>query len=517
MKKNYFIMMCLLLTLLGCNNSQISNNDEIAYRSEVKSNYAESIYLTDYVNELNEEETKVFANESKQNHQGYGTKGIAKSSYYTTYVNDKLVNTYMIQTAERDPHSVCFLDVSEDKIKNGLTIKLDYFEEVSKVTLLPLKYNIIPTFTNKTISFFINDYGYYTIIPGNEFNPDKAYTIYVRKPEYIEVPYGYTLIEYKPGLHFIDPITIKSNTILYLHQGAFLLGKNPENGSESLAFIGASSAENIKIMGHGVLDMSPTYWHGARGIYLRNCKNIEINGVTLINSPTWTLTATNCDNLKIEDVIIFGYRTNSDGYAICSCEDVVVKNCFARSGDDLFEVKSYTGKESKNILFEDCIAWPDNCRGFGIVQETYSNISNVTYNNCSLLYQLNDWSEKMASFVITAGEMGSVDKVSFTNCDLFYSSVIAIRMSTGENDETMGTRNFNNKISNVTFKDCDFKYPASGNGIVKFRDNTKEKNSIQNIIFENVTFKDKKLNNISEINPVLENINESEFNFVTVK
>ena len=90
-------------------------------------------------------------------------------------------------------------------------------------------------------------------------------------------------------------------------------------------------------------------------------------------------------------------------------------------------------------------------------------------------------------------------------------------MSTGENDETMGTRNFNNKISNVTFKNCDFKYPASGNGIVKFRDNTKEKNSIQNIIFENVTIKDKKLNNISEINPVLENINESEFNFVTVK
>ena len=41
MKKNYFIMMCLSLTLLGCNNSQISNTDDIAYRSEVKSNYVE--------------------------------------------------------------------------------------------------------------------------------------------------------------------------------------------------------------------------------------------------------------------------------------------------------------------------------------------------------------------------------------------------------------------------------------------------------------------------------------------
>lgn len=517
MKKKCFIMMCLSLNLLGCSTTPTNSNEDIAYKSEIKENYLESIYLTDYVHELNEQETINFANESKQNHQGYGAKGIAKSSYFKTFVNGQEQSTYMIQTAERDPHSVCFLDVSQDEIAKGLDITLNFYENVEKATLLPLKFNIEPTIQENTISFSVKEYGYYTIIPGNEFNPDKAYTIYIRKPEYIEVPYGYTLIEYKPGLHFIDPLTIKSNTILYLHQGAFLLGKNPENGSESVAFIGANSAENIKIMGHGVLDMSPTYWHGARGIYLRNCKNVEINGITLINSPTWTLTATYCDNIKIEDVIIFGYRTNSDGYAICSSENVTVKNCFARSGDDLFEVKTYSGKESKDIIFEDCIAWPDNCRGFGIIQETYSNISNVTYKNCSLLYQLNDWSEKMASYVITAGEAGSVDNVNFIDCDLFYSSVIAVRLSTGENDETLGVKGFNNKITNVTFKNCDFKYPQSGNGIVKFRNNTTDKNSLQNIVFENVKFKDKQLTNINEINPVLENIEANDFNFVTVK
>ena len=239
------------------------------------------------------------------------------------------------------------------------------------------------------------------------------------------------------------------------------------------------------------------------GIDIVNGKNIEVNGITLINSSTWTMRFLYCEDVSVKDCVIFGYRQNSDAYAICSSKNVLVKDCFARSGDDLFEVKAYS-TPATNITFENCVAWPDNCRGFGIIQETASDIENVIYKNCSLLYQLKDWSEHMAAFVITAGEKGDVKNVVFEDCDLFYSKVFAIRMSIGDNPETTGLTGFNNKIIGVMFKNCNFAHPTSSRGIIKFRNNTTDANGINGIVFDNVMFKGERLSSIAQINPVYE-------------
>lgn len=498
------------LTFSACKDTdkQESSGDAdatIAYRSEEKNNYMESIYLTDYVSALNEEETLAFAAEGKDR-QTSAEQSIAISSYYSTKINGEDVYTYMIVTAETNPHSVVFMDVSADRFEGGKTLDVEITANfgVEKAVVLPEKLGITPEVGNQTVRFSVGGYGSYTVVVDDVTNPDKAYTLFVREPEKVEVPYGYTLVEYKPGLHFVDELTLKSNTVLYLHAGAFLVAKPKMEGEGQGAFIGASNVENVKIVGHGVVDMSQMGWHAGSGLAVINGKNIEIDGVTMLNASTWTMYYNNCENLTIKNCIIFGYRQNSDGYAICSSRNVKVVDSFARSGDDLFEVKSYTGAKSENILFENCVAWPDNCRGFGIIQETFSDINNVTYRNCSLLYQLNDWAEHMAAFVITAGECGNVSNLLFEDCDLFYSKVFALRFSIGENSETMGIKGFNNKITGVTFRNCDFKMPASTRGILKFRNATTDVNGISGVVFENVTFGGEKLTDLSSLNPVYE-------------
>ena len=169
----------------------------------------------------------------------------------------------------------------------------------------------------------------------------------------------------------------------------------------------------------------------------------------------------------------------------------------------MFEVKTYD-RPSSNVVFENCVAWPDNCRGFGIIQETVSDIENVQYKNCSLLYQLKDWSEHMAAFIITAGEHGNVKDVLFEDCDLFYSKVFTIRFSIGDNPETMLQTGFDNKITGVTFRNCNFAHPSSSRGIIKFRNNTTDANGISGLVFDNVTFKGDKLSEITQLNPVYE-------------
>ena len=504
------ILLCLLsvasaLFVASCGNTDVPPDDGgIGYRTEEKTNYMRSLYLTDYVGALDEEQTVKFAAEGSRR-QTSAERGIAISSYYTTKIDGENAYTYMITTAEEltHPHSVVFLDVSADRFDGGKTIKVEVTPDfsVTQAIVLPENLKVTPEVKDNKITFSVGGYGSYTVIPNDHTNPDKALTVFVREPEKVEVPYGYTLIEYKPGLHFVDGITLKSNTVLYLHAGAFLVARPGASGS---AFIFANSAENVKIVGHGVLDLSQLPWRSKVGIGIANGKNIEVNGITIINSATWTMQCTYCDGLDIKDCIIFGYRQNSDAYAICSSKNVRVRDCFARSGDDLFEVKTYPNAVSENVLFENCVAWPDNCRGFGIIQETHSNINNVTYKNCSLLYQLKDWAEHMAAFVVTAAEAGNVSDVRFEDCDLFYCKVFAIRMSIGENDETSGVKGFDNKITGVTFKNCNFRHPSSGRGIIKFRNNTTDANGISGVVFDNVTFKGEKLINIADIHPVYE-------------
>lgn len=488
----------------GCSGINGETGSGFAYQTEAETNYMNSMYLTDYVTKPEGEALEAFAKEGK-NREGYCEKGISISAYYTAKADGEDVYTYMIPSAETSPHSLVFLDVSEDKFADGKSIEMEVSVsfDVEKAIVLPEKLGVTPVVTGNTVKFSVSGYGTYTMIVNDEKNPDKAFSVHVRRPEKVEVPYGYTLIEYKPGLHFVDGIQLKSKTVLYLHAGALLVAKASGTAAESRGFISASHAEDVKILGHGVIDLSPIPWKARRGLYMENCKNIEVNGITMINSPTWTMTYMYCNNLTITDCIVFGYRITSDAYAICSSSDVTVKDCFARSGDDLFEVKTYSGT-ADNILFENCVAWPDNCRGYGIIQETVSNITNVTYRNCSLLYQLNDWSEKMAAFVVTAGERGDVSGILFEDCDLFYCKVFAIRFSIGANDETSGAGNFNNKISDVTFKNCSFKYPSSDRGIMKFRNATEEETGISGIRFENVFFKGEKLSSVEQVAPVYE-------------
>lgn len=74
------------------------------------------------------------------------------------------------------------------------------------------------------------------------------------------------------------------------------------------------------------------------------------------------ITVTLSSNVTVRDVIIFGYRQNSDGIAMVDTQHALIEDCFIRSGDDLFEVKSmYSDSPSggNDIVYRNCVAWAD--------------------------------------------------------------------------------------------------------------------------------------------------------------
>ncbi|UUN30728.1 glycoside hydrolase family 28 protein [Streptomyces sp. FIT100] len=92
-----------------------------------------------------------------------------------------------------------------------------------------------------------------------------------------------------------------------------------------------------------------------------HCRNVLIEGVTIVRSPMWEIHPVLCRNVLIQDVTIDSPGPNNDGIDPECCRDVVIRRCDIYAGDDCIAIKS--GREadgrrvnvpSENILIEDC-------------------------------------------------------------------------------------------------------------------------------------------------------------------
>ena len=83
--------------------------------------------------------------------------------------------------------------------------------------------------------------------------------------------------------------------------------------------------------------------------------------------------------------MLLGYRQNSDGICVEDSRAVLVRDCFVRTGDDCFEIKSRYGNCTipiEDITFDNCNAWPDKARGIGIICETRRDVTDIHFINC---------------------------------------------------------------------------------------------------------------------------------------
>lgn len=436
--------------------------------------------------------------------KGHYTTGISISPYYNVKIKNVIVPTYCVPVTLGGPHNFAMIDVTSDQYPLSITINTTYVINATKV--IPERYNVIPSVSNNQVKFNIAKPGKYTVIFNNSH--EKPLTVIVRENKKTPQQDGYKVITYEKGIHYVDFIDITSNTILYLKSGALLIPKQPQDSETPIKnpdwagkkkyrpFIQMKDAFNVKIVGSGVIDFTTLDWHMRVPIEIMNCKNVEIEGVTLINAPEWNLTSWYSQNVKIKDVIIFGYRQNSDGIEIVNSQDVVVEDCFARSGDDLFGVKSMNVNSlvgGKNIYFNNCIAWPDKVRGFGVLHETVSDISNVYFTGCSVLYKFSNWMDELGSLAIIASGKGNVSQIYFKDIEIFYEIRYPIICSFIKDDSIIDTTS--GSIRNIYFENI--RYNGTPQIRLKGQDNTSK---LDYIYFKDIFKNGNKINTIGALN-----------------
>ncbi|MHB1483741.1 MAG: glycosyl hydrolase family 28 protein [Saccharofermentanales bacterium] len=389
--------------------------------------------------------------------------GISVSPYFKVKSGIGELPVYCVPVTLGGPHNFAMADVSSNRFPVEIEIETDF--DLSDAIVIPEKYGIKTKNENRKVIFTITGFGKYTVIfNDSHVNP---LTVFIREEEEFIPLDGYKIIKYGQGIHYVDFIEIKGKTILYLESGALLIPNQPDRSEVPLqdpdwagmkrynAFIRVNDAEDVKITGHGVIDFTTLDWHMRSPVLIKNCKNIEVEGITLINAPEWNITCFNSRDVKMRDIIIFGYRQNSDGINIVNSRDVSVDDCFIRSGDDLFGVKSMDSKletGGRNIHFKDCIAWPDKVRGFGIVHETVSDISDVYFNDCCVLYRFSNWMDELGSLVVIASGKGDISNIHFKDIEIHYDIKYPINCSFIKDEFNPKVNTVYGNIKNIYFE-----------------------------------------------------------------
>lgn len=467
------------------------------------------------------------------NAQGYqDINGIIKSPHFTVHVENKKIPVYattvFVGTTQKGAlHSFCEIYVDSSKDFN-LSFQLNsHGFIINKVNIFPKSLDFKPIYQNTVLNGSITQLGTYTFIFNNE-DQEHGFTLFVRElvDEEAEIKkyqsQGYNVVPVEKGFHASDAYFDffgQSNTVYYLKRGAYLLAKheidiNSDNdnhnntskqetdlinaghlpmGLTRCPYLNLTGCNNVKIVGSGVVDLSHLDRAERRGIVIAYANNIEISGVKFINSPEWTFITYDSENITIKDVDIFGYRQNSDAFAICNTRNATIDNSFCRSGDDLFDVKAAGGRDeaiSQNITFTNCTAWNGKARCFGICGEVEKTIKDITFKDSCVVFHDATWDENripaLAIIVEIAG--GSIDNVTFENIDIHRAKSRAIGCLIYNND----IQNFS--ITNIKYKDI--RYYASKKN--KIASNGKA-NTIQ-AEFENVYSNSTKITKVDTTN-----------------
>ena len=118
------------------------------------------------------------------------------------------------------------------------------------------------------------------------------------------------------------------------------------------------------------------------------CRNVLIEGVTIIRSPMWEVHPVLSTNVTVRGLNIRSHGPNNDGCDPESCRDVLIEHCVFDTGDDCIAIKSGRNNDgrrvaapSENIVVRHC-TMKDGHGGVVIGSEISGDCRNVFIEDC---------------------------------------------------------------------------------------------------------------------------------------
>ncbi len=233
------------------------------------------------------------------------------------------------------------------------------------------------------------------------------------------------------GDYRVGPLFLKSHMTLELKRGAtlrltpdrnrfpILPGATPRTDGPGEVLLGSwegnpldcyaaalngIGVEDVRLIGEGAVDgcaQAGDWWidpkiprgaHRGRLLYLRDCRDIAVQGLTFRNSPSWNLHPCFSEELLFVDLSIEAPADspNTDGFDPESCRSVRLYGAHISVGDDCVAIKSgklYMGTKYRRPCEEIDIAWCallDGHGGVTVGSEMSGGVRGVRVRRCRM-------------------------------------------------------------------------------------------------------------------------------------
>jgi polygalacturonase len=217
------------------------------------------------------------------------------------------------------------------------------------------------------------------------------------------------------GLHQTRGLTLRSGTDLHLAEGAILkpIGDYEAYAetrvdliaeASNRAMLVAQDAEQISISGAGTIEApgaafiagdlpemgthSPARFR-PRVLVLDRCRGIRLSGITVRQSPMWTLHLAACSDVVISGLSIAKDRRmpNTDGIVIDSCSDVEIRDVAIATADDGIVLKTSRRPDGapigpcRNVQVRNCRIESRSC-ALKLGTESHADLADISFSDC---------------------------------------------------------------------------------------------------------------------------------------
>jgi hypothetical protein len=365
----------------------------------------------------------------------------------------------------------------EGEVKIRVRAKLN---NVDFAQILPRNANVKVEIVNaNTVEFTINKAGQYSL----EFQQGQFidYPLFIFADALpLKIPTQNNVIYFEKGLHEIgNNYELKSGQTVYLAPGAYVKG-----------IFTANNAKDITITGQGILSGED---YAARSenhlITMRNCENVLIEGITIINAPRFCVSLTG-DNQTCRNLKMMGWWFSTDGIGIGT--NSLIEDCFFKVNDDAIKVYR------SNTVARNCVIWQmENGAPFQIGWNMTGVNSNFKISNIDIIRVEHQWDNPNEAVVVAIhGGEGVMQNYLFEdiridNCDFRLFHLMTKPNRFGKwNPEKGSLRNF-------IFKDIVCYTQPKMKNIIKGHD---KKHPVENVVFDKLVIAGKKVLNAEDGN-----------------
>ncbi|WP_031529046.1 glycosyl hydrolase family 28 protein [Dyadobacter crusticola] len=282
-----------------------------------------------------------------------------------------------------------------------------------------------------------------------------------------------------PGVHKAENIKIKNGQTIYLNGGALVQGSINVYNKKDLTIRGRGIL-NGEILNHDRSKTRPNL------LKFKNGKNITIDGITLIDSPVWSLFIDNCEQVNIRNVKIFGHMINADGITLSQSKNINIADCFIRSADDNISIKSLNGNPTLDILIKNSTLWADDAHNMLIGPESKgATYRNIRFKNIAVLENTQKVGMYSGVMSIMASDKANVSDVHWDDIsieDITAGEIIRLNYT---KVHSVDKDDYGSDIRDIYFSNIQYNGTSATPGTIKGVDGAR---TIRNVSIRNFKF-----------------------------